>query len=224
MHYHKKQRRFRAPHEPGRMGPAPVTDDIHGDCNEPRSVRAQGKFRHSRKSRAARAAEQDLFLSALNGSDASEDSDFHDSADRRGHHKSLMLCRQVMRALCQAMAGECGDDLLRDLWVQSVQPCGGAGHLRVMIVLPAGVSPVEALLRLEHHAGRLRQAVSRAISRKRTPQLIYVPAMSMGSSTDESDALPPIDRAGRPDEVSLPADDSTPSRSQPIDDQKKDTQ
>ena len=47
-----------------------------------------------------------------------------DEISRRGrvvNRKALQLCRQVARTLTGVLAGECGDERLRDLLVESVQ-------------------------------------------------------------------------------------------------------
>lgn len=158
MHYHKKQRKVRAPRE--------------GHTQRENIAQRKGC---SHQDRSHRAKEEELFLSALSGMDVEEGSIHRDSADRRNHHKTQMLCRQVMRALSLSLAGECGDEILRELWVQSVQPCGGTGHLRVLICVPRDVPVAQVMEQLDRHSGRLRLAVARAIRRKRTPQLIFLP-------------------------------------------------
>ena len=64
--------------------------------------------------------------------------------NRQQHHKTLQLCRQAQRALSLALAGECDDDLLRSLYVESVVPAPDASRLR---------SPCSALAR--RHSRRL---------------------------------------------------------------------
>jgi len=75
-----------------------------------------------------------------------------------------------------AMAGECDDDVLRELSVDSVEPLGSAAQLLVRVRVPAsiGVSAAEVLGRLEAHSARLRHLIARAICRKRTPALDFV--------------------------------------------------
>src|SRR5437660_11636997 len=47
---------------------------------------------------------------------------FRREPPRRTNRKALQLCRQVERTLGFVLAGECGDDLLRELCVVSVVP------------------------------------------------------------------------------------------------------
>ena len=125
-----------------------------------------------RRGRARGASADALFERALLGEDVSEKSPFDPRRDR----KTLQLCRQVQRALSMALAGGRADDLLCELYVESVEPMGSPGQLRVVVVLPAGVgaAPVEVLARLGEHTSRLRAAVAREISRKRVPGLSFV--------------------------------------------------
>lgn len=74
-----------------------------------------------------------MFERALKGEEDSSKRQF----DPRGDRKTLQLCRQVQQALMLALAGECGDDLLRDVSVDSVDPAGGSGHLLVCVAVPA---------------------------------------------------------------------------------------
>jgi ribosome-binding factor A len=100
--------------------------------------------------------------------------------DRRGgraegKRKTLQLCREAERTLSAVLAGECDDDLLRDLIVLSVVPAPNAGRLLVTLALPesAGVSVEEALQRLLGAAGHLRSEVAAAVSRRKTPELAF---------------------------------------------------
>lgn len=101
-----------------------------------------------------------------------------ESRNARADQKAIQLCRQVQRALDLALAGECGDDVLRDLWVESVVPAPDAAHLLVRLDVSGirpGVSLAEILDRLGQARGRLRRAVTEAITRKRSPELTFVP-------------------------------------------------
>jgi len=130
---------------------------------------------HKRRARGARGLSPGvLFEQALFGAESETSPQFDPRADR----KTLQLCRQVQRALIMALAGECDDDLLRDVSVDSVDPAGGAGHLLVVVSVPVSLPVVEVLARLNDRAGRLRTLIARAICRKRVPMLSFaaVPA------------------------------------------------
>jgi ribosome-binding factor A len=111
-----------------------------------------------------------LFEQALLGNEFESKKPFNPRADR----KTLQLCRQVQRAVMQALAGECGDDLLRDLSVESVNPAGGAGHLLVHVIVPRAVSVAEVMNRLDDRSARLRSIVANSICRKRAPMLSFI--------------------------------------------------
>jgi ribosome-binding factor A len=95
----------------------------------------------------------------------------------RGQQKTLQLCRQAERALSLALAGECGDDVLRSLYVDSVVPAPDATQLLVRLVIPTAARDVradEVLVRLDRVHGILRHAVAEAITRKRAPELAFI--------------------------------------------------
>ena len=96
--------------------------------------------------------------------------------DPRTDRKTLQLCRQVQRALMLALAGECGDEQLREVSVDSVEPIDGAGHLLVRVNVPAYLSVPDVLLRLNERTGKLRALVAGSICRKRVPMLSFATA------------------------------------------------
>jgi ribosome-binding factor A len=115
-------------------------------------------------------------LSADLGPDDGLDPRFDRSGGRpAGKRKTLQLCREVERTLGAVLAGECGDDLLRELSVLSVAPAPNAGRLLVSIALPAsaGASVEEVLRRLLRVAGHLRSEIGAAVSRRKTPELAF---------------------------------------------------
>lgn len=106
-----------------------------------------------------------------------------DSSGRRTNRKTLQLCAQVARALAHVLAGECGDDALRDLIVLEVAPAPNASRL-IVTVGPSGAGepPKTAAILdgLANHAGKIRCEVAAAITRKRAPELIYRVQPRMG--------------------------------------------
>ncbi len=95
---------------------------------------------------------------------------------RRAGRKCLQLCGQVARTLAAVLAGECGDDLLRDLVVESVTPAPNAGRLLVTVSLAPSADPAladSAAERLERARGRLRAEVAAAVHRRRVPDLLF---------------------------------------------------
>ena len=101
---------------------------------------------------------------------------FRRAGSRKADQKARQLCRQVYRTLCVALPG-CGDEVLQDLTVVSVDPAPDAGHLLVTVSAgpPAGDAGTlpDILHRLARAGGRLRSEVARDIVRKRAPELAY---------------------------------------------------
>jgi ribosome-binding factor A len=95
------------------------------------------------------------------------------SADRHAQQKARQLCRQVQRALNLALADH-------DVFVDEVTPAPDCGHLLVYILIGPERSVPEALEALRRDLPRLRAEVASAITRKRTPELSFVPAFSDG--------------------------------------------
>jgi ribosome-binding factor A len=124
------------------------------------------------KGRAHGASPEEIFESALLGEELSSQKSFNAKAD----HKTRQLCRQAQRALTLALAGECADEVLRDLYVESVEPMGSAAQLLVHVALPSHVQlPVfEVLARLESRSARLRAIVAQSICRKKAPNLSFI--------------------------------------------------
>ena len=82
------------------------------------------------------------------------------------------LCSQVAETLGEVLAGQSGDDVLRNLYVVAVVPGPDVRRLLVTVAaLPGageGVDPAQAIERLQHASARLRYAVAAAITRRRT--------------------------------------------------------
>ena len=95
--------------------------------------------------------------------------------DRGPDRKTYQLCKQAARALSFALAGECGDEVLRDALVDTVTPAPDASRLMV-VVFPASAqsaTPDAILERLHARKSVLRAAVAAAINRKRAPELFF---------------------------------------------------
>lgn len=88
-----------------------------------------------------------------------------------------MLCRQVQRALLLAFGGELDGADLSDLGVGEVHPAPNAGHLVVEVIVAGGAveSPSALIAKLAALTPRLRHLVAQSISRKRVPELSFVP-------------------------------------------------
>lgn len=105
--------------------------------------------------------------------DGSDPRTFSKQKTYRGNRKALQLCRQVQRSLGYAL-GDCDDDVLASLYVESVDPAPDDKHLMVTVQpLDTDVAPEEVLTRLHHVIGRLRAEVAADIHRKRVPELTF---------------------------------------------------
>jgi ribosome-binding factor A len=88
----------------------------------------------------------------------------------------MQLCRQVEQTLSLVLSGECTDEVLQSLLIESVRPASNASQLLVTVRQTIGDEPVptlEILARLAEVTGQLRFAVASAITRKRAPQLLF---------------------------------------------------
>ncbi|MFO0946699.1 MAG: ribosome-binding factor A [Planctomycetota bacterium] len=90
--------------------------------------------------------------------------------------KARQLCHQVAEALCHVLAGETGDDGLRELHLASVEPSPDSSCLLVTLH-PSGFCDMRELeslaRRIDDRAGRLRCEVAAAITRRKTPMLTF---------------------------------------------------
>jgi ribosome-binding factor A len=96
------------------------------------------------------------------------------------NRKALQLCAQVARTLSTVLAGECDDDLLRDLLVESIHPAPDSMHLLVTVSVTAAAGTVDrnqVLERLHRAYGMLRREVAAVIHRKRVPELTFCVAV-----------------------------------------------
>jgi len=94
----------------------------------------------------------------------------------RGRRKTLQLCKQVERALCLALAGDCADRVLGDLQVISVEPAPNSARLLVTVSpspSAAPVDPTDVTAHLARASGKLRCEIAAAIHRKKTPELAF---------------------------------------------------
>lgn len=93
--------------------------------------------------------------------------------NRRAHHKSLQLCRQVFQAVSDGLA-ESGDELLQALVVESVLPAPSTARLCVSVYLyDDDIDHDDIMQRLRAERWALRQEVAAAIHRRRTPELTF---------------------------------------------------
>ena len=114
---------------------------------------------------------------------------FFDDEPRDGaDYKLTQLCSQVEEAVVYALASS-GDAALRDVLVVSVVPARGAALLRVTVESDAdGVDGMDRVFaKLTRAKGSLRAEIAAAITRKRTPELVFVvtPTREVVDPSDE---------------------------------------
>jgi ribosome-binding factor A len=117
----------------------------------------------------------------------------------RVDRKTLQLCRQIADTLNYVLSGELNDDVLRNVYVDSVQPAPDASRLLVSVALidPNDKTPANKVLhRLGLWSPRIRSEVAQSIHRRKTPELSYC-------------VVRPEMPAARPPEIAVLADDET---------------
>lgn len=110
------------------------------------------------------------------------------STRRHAEHKAQQLCRQVQRALNLALAEIApveGQIDLTELFVEEVAPAPDCGHLVVRVVVPVECPVSETLRALREVAPFLRSRVALEITRKRAPELSFVPVLLGAGGSDE---------------------------------------
>ncbi len=118
------------------------------------------------------------FCGQLHEDDGVDPRRFFETDRRRNkpNYKEQRLCRQVAETLGLAVASEFSDDRLHNLQVIAVDPASNASHLTVTYCTDRACSASETdaiLARLNMVKGQLRSAVAAAITRKRTPKLVF---------------------------------------------------
>jgi len=106
------------------------------------------------------------------------------SSDRQAERKTRQFCRQVQRALNLALADYNPGDGVADMFVEDVSPAPDCGRLLVHILVPAGCPVSDAIGALRRDTPRIRSEVAMAITRKRAPELLFVPAFPEGGSDE----------------------------------------
>lgn len=105
------------------------------------------------------------------------------------HHKAQQLCKQVAETLALVLAGEFADDRLHNLQIATVEPAPDTSQLSVTCRTETVCTRAESeaiLTQLNMVGGQLRSAVAAAITRKRTPKLIF--RLVSASEAEEVDA------------------------------------
>jgi ribosome-binding factor A len=133
---------------------------------------------HSRRGKESQFTDPD-FAEALYEGEANSR-----SSDRQSQRKAQQFCRQVQRALNLALANCTAGDDTNGVFVEDVFPAPDCGHLLVQVLIPIGRPVADAIGALRRDARRLRSEVAMAITRKRAPELSFVPAFPDGGNDD----------------------------------------
>ena len=99
------------------------------------------------------------------------------SGRNKQDRKTQQLCQQVEQTLSLVLSGECSDELLQSLIVESVIPAPNAAQMLVTVSIESShedtPDPSVVLERLDRVVGRLRAEVAASITRKRAPGLKF---------------------------------------------------
>lgn len=106
------------------------------------------------------------------------------SSDRQAQRRARQYCRQVQRALNLALTDRNAGDVLDDVFVEDVSPAPDCGRLLVHVIIPADRPVADAINALRRDTSRLRSEVAVAITRKRAPELSFVPVYPDGSDDE----------------------------------------
>ncbi len=98
-----------------------------------------------------------------------------DSSRKKTSRKTYQLCGQVAETLSHVLAGQSGDDVLRSLQVVSVAPAPDVSRLMITVAPQPSerTDPLVVLERLGRASARLRCEVAAAITRRKTPMLVF---------------------------------------------------
>lgn len=95
----------------------------------------------------------------------------------RPDRKTLQLCAQVKDALHWVLGSvsDRADDVLLMCSVEAVEPLPGGNRMLVKIGVPPGTPLTKVTDQLGEAAPALRMEVGQAITRRRVPELVFLP-------------------------------------------------
>ncbi|MFO1053518.1 MAG: hypothetical protein U1F36_14995 [Planctomycetota bacterium] len=102
--------------------------------------------------------------------------------------KQLQLAAQIRRSLESTLIGECTDEVLQNISVESVEPADGNRFRVTMMVHPPGAAlPKEEVMRLlEDSRPLLVHRVAEDIHRRAVPELVFWLVRAPDAPTDGS--------------------------------------
>ena len=134
---------------------------------------------HKRRSKVSEFVDDPDFAEALSGGESQRL-----SSERQAERKARQFCRQVQRALNLAFEGRSATEDVSGLFADEVSPAPDCGRLLVHVVIPQGRPVVDSIAALQRDTPRLRSEVAMAITRKRAPELCFVPVLQDGGDND----------------------------------------
>jgi len=134
---------------------------------------------HKRRFKEPLLIEDPDFAEALTGGEFQ-----HLSSERQAQRKAQQFCRQVQRALNLAFEGRSASEDISSLFVEEVSPAPDCGRLLVHVVIPEGRPVAGSMAALQRDTPRLRTEVAMAITRKRAPELFFIPVLPEGGSDE----------------------------------------
>jgi ribosome-binding factor A len=108
----------------------------------------------------------------LSGDGADPRYDRDDDRRQVPNRKALQLCSQICDCLNMCFA-DLGDDLLRELVVQSVVPAPDSRQMLVIVEVPKDLETSRVRDHIARASGRLRTEIAAAIHRKHVPRLVF---------------------------------------------------
>ena len=87
----------------------------------------------------------------------------------------MQLCRQVREALSWSLGSTSNDERLSYCTVVDVEPLPGGNRMLVKVGVPSNLSLSEVAEQLEAAAPSLRMEVAQAITRRKGPELVFLP-------------------------------------------------
>ena len=135
--------------------------------------------RNRRRSKESEFVDDAEFAEALNGGEPQRL-----SSERQAQRKAQQFCRQVQRALNLALEAGSADESISGLFVEEVSPAPDGGRLLVHVVMPEGRPVSDSIAALQRETPRLRSEIAMAITRKRAPELSFVPVLPVGGDDE----------------------------------------
>jgi ribosome-binding factor A len=134
--------------------------------------------KHYRRHRETEFVDPD-FAESLRGNKSK-----NPSAGRQGQRKAQQFCRQVQRALNFALADSSPGDGICGLFAEEVSAAPDCGRLLVHVLIPGDHDVADAMSALRRAGPGLRFEVAMAITRKRAPELSFVPVFGEGGNDE----------------------------------------